>query len=138
MNHHILAVLCLALAAACATPKQRETMSPEEAFAPPPEKVVSAQRAQTALPAPKDWAQQFRRDVECERSARELIPVYGKELAWRYLKEGCIGKGGFTLLKQLCENWTDDVMSRPEAISLIAGVVGVRGGQLKADLTIIQ
>jgi len=134
----IAAALCALSLFGCATAKPVEKMSAEEAFSSAPQTAVAPARAAVALPAPKEWAQQFRRDVECEAAARELGPLYGRQTAWKYLTEGCIAKGGFTLLKHLCDNWTDDILSRPEAISLLAGVVGARGGQVKSDLTIIQ
>ncbi|MBS1152140.1 MAG: putative lipoprotein [Myxococcaceae bacterium] len=125
------------LAVSCATAKPETKMSAEEAFGPSVARKLTPAEAKAALGPPKEWAQQFRRDLDCERAAKELEANYGHDMAWSYLK-GCITKGGFTQLKTLCVNWEEDLKTRPEAGSLIAQVIGARGGKINTDLQIVQ
>lgn len=122
---------------ACATAKPKETMPAEEAFAPPPKAAPVAADPRATLGTPKEWALQYRRDLDCEQAARDLIPVYGREAGWTYVK-ACVTKGGFTQLKTLCTYWTDELKTRPEAGSIIAEVIGARGAHLLTDLALVQ
>ncbi len=125
------------LAAACAAAKPVEKMSADEAFGAPVAAPVSAKDSRAALGAPKEWAKQWRQDLACERGARDLEQVHGHDVAWTYMKS-CITKGGFIQLKTLCDNWTEDLKTRPEAGSIIAQVIAARGGHVKSDLESIQ
>ena len=134
----LLCVLSVVLLSACVVAAPKPKMSADEAFSPPPpDAPVSRAQSRAALGAPKEWARQYRRDLECERAAHELEPAHGHEVAWTYLK-ACIEKGNFTQLKTLVENWEDDLKNRPEAPSMIAQIIAARGGHLRPDLEILQ
>jgi hypothetical protein len=131
--------LCAAVwLSACVVEVPKPKMSAEEAFSPAPVAApVTASQSRAALGPPKEWARQFRRDLECERGAHELVPNSGREIGWTYLK-ACIDKGTFTALKPLVENWEEELKTRPEAPSLIAQIIATRGGHLRPDLEILQ
>lgn len=139
MKRFVLLVSGVILSTACATakPAEKEKVSATEAFAPPAAEQIAPARSKAALGTPKAWAKQFRRDAECERAARDLEAVHGHETAWTFVK-ACVAQGGFTQLKALCENWTDDLKTRPEAPSMIAQVLAARGGHLRSDLELVQ
>lgn len=135
----LLSVCCVVVfAGACVTAAPPSKMSAAEAFsAPPTEAPVDRAQSRAALGPPREWAKQFRRDLECERGAHELELNHGHEVAWTYVK-ACVEKGNFTQLKMLCENWQDDLKTRPEAPSIIAQIIAARGGHLGPDLEILQ
>lgn len=137
MKSVLLAALALVFSFACAAAKPVEKMSAEEAFAPAPSTQFAPSQAKALIGAPKEWAKQFPRDLECEKGARGLEEAHGHEIAWTYVK-ACITRGGFTQLKTLCENWTEDLKTRPEAGSILAQVIASRGGHLKSDMEIVQ
>jgi hypothetical protein len=134
----LLSFSAAVLLGGCVVAAPKPKMSADEAFSPPPpDGPVSRAQSRAALGPPKDWARQYRRDLECERAAHELVPAHGAEVAWTYLK-ACIEKGNFTQLKTLVENWEDDLKTRPEAPSIIAQIIASRGGHLRPDLEILQ
>jgi hypothetical protein len=128
-----VAVLC-----ACASQKPAEKMSAQEAFSSAPEHPAGGVAARPTLGTPQEWASQYRRDVECELAARDLKVSYGEDIAWKYLTKGCVPRGVFTQLRALLDNWTQELLTRPEAGSLLAEIVAKRGGIVPSDLTMIQ
>lgn len=116
---------------ACATAPQPVTKLPaEEVFgqAPPPE-------LPSAMPA-HVWVRQFARPADCEAAARATRAEDG-HAAWIRLK-ACVARGGFNLLYNLAEYWGDDLRNRPDAGSVLAQVLAVRGARLDADLQFLQ
>ena len=74
----LLSVAAAAWLGACVVAAPPPKMSADEAFSPPPATApVSAYQSRAALGPPKEWARQFRRDLECERGATELVPTRG-------------------------------------------------------------
>ncbi|MDP1829377.1 MAG: hypothetical protein Q8L48_39290 [Archangium sp.] len=133
-----LSVACAVVACAgCVTTPPPPKMSASEAFAPATVQPVDAAQARAALGSPKDWARQFRRDIDCERNANELKVHNGREVAWTYVV-ACISKGGFTQLESLVDHWDEELRARPEAPALIAQILASRGGHLRVDLEILQ
>lgn len=133
-----LSVACVfVVCAACVTTPPPPKMSTAEAFAPADSAPVDAAQTRAALGAPKDWARQYRRDIDCERNAHELKQHNGREVAWTYAV-ACITKGGFTQLESLVDHWDEELRTRPEAPALIAQILASRGGHLRVDLEILQ
>jgi len=123
--------------ASCVTTPPPPKMSTEEAFAPATVAPVDASQSRAALGPPKEWARQYRRDIDCEREARALSKFHGRDVAWTYLKP-CITRGLFTQLELLCGYWEEELKTKPEAPSLIAQVLAARGGHLGVDLPVLQ
>lgn len=127
----------LVVGSGCATPAPVPKMSAAEAFAPAQASEVDPAMARASLGPPKEWAKQFRRDIDCEREARNLVKTTGRDVGWTYLK-ACITRGFFTQLEALVQNWEDELKTKPDAAPLIAQVIAARGGHLGVDLQLLQ
>jgi hypothetical protein len=135
-------------AAGCATPPkptvtaaeafgvQKGDLAPEQA-ANARAQATEARAPQRKLVAPDKWARGFVRPGECEAAAVTIAEDSGRELGWTYLK-ACAARTDFGLLKRLLENWTPELRSKPEASTVLAGVIANRGGLVKTDLMTIQ
>lgn len=135
----------LALAAAgCATSQSNKVAAAEAFGAKESPQTASAAggarapvgRVQKPV-SPEKWAKQFRRPQDCAIAAKELAVVYGQEPAWEFIR-ACIQKGDFTLLRTLLDEWSEQLKAKPEAPSLVAQVLGARGGSIRADLRALQ
>ena len=135
------------LAVGCAT-APRATVSGDQAFGvkrgdvAPGEAGTRTETARTEaaprkLMTPEKWARGYIRPGECESAAHGLIEESGRDLAWTYLK-ACTARTDFGLLKRLIENWTPELKSKPEAATVLAGVIANRGGLVKTDLMALQ
>ncbi len=130
-------VALLVVGSGCATPAPVPKMSAAEAFAPAEQSVVDSATARASLGSPREWAKQYRRDIDCELEARTLLKTIGRDVGWTYLK-ACITRGHFTQLEALVQNWEDELKTKPEAAPLIAQVIAARGGHLGVDLQLLQ
>jgi hypothetical protein len=137
-------ITCIGLLAlsACTTAKP-EKVSAAEAFgkavAPGPSG-PAADPAETVpmntTMSPERFIKQFKRPLECEQSARSLQRS-APDRAWAYLR-ACVGRGGFTQLSSILDNWTNDLRNRPDGPVVIASILAARGGHITSDLQLLQ
>lgn len=127
----------LLVGSGCATPAPVPKMSAAEAFAPARDAEVDPAMARASLGSPREWAKSFRRDIDCEREARNLVKNTGRDVAWTYLK-ACVTRGYFTQLEALIQNWEDELKTKADAAPMIAAVIAARGGHLGVDLQLLQ
>ncbi len=73
----------------------------------------------------------------CESSARAMARR-DVERGWMVMRQ-CILRSDFGNLEQLLESeWSDQVAAAPDAASLLAHVIAVRGGDVEADLRLLR
>jgi hypothetical protein len=131
---HAWALLCALSIAGCATP----TRSAEEDVRdqpPPPPAPASAFPPEPFNP--QTFVSQYSNPSACERQARRFLPI-SRDDAWAALK-ACVNGTYFTQLQALTTRaWEQELRSRPEAASLLAKVVALRGGSVEGDLRLLN
>ncbi len=136
-NQYLLLLPMTVAHLACAVSQPATKMEAANAFAQPAVATSDPRLSKVALGTPKVWARQYRRDLDCERAARDLDTYYGHDTAWTYLK-ACVMQGNFTQLKMLTDYWTEDLRNRPDAPPIIAQVLAARGGHVQSDIELLQ
>jgi hypothetical protein len=120
----------------CATPRPAPALEDT-----PIEPSSGTRLAKAELPPdpfdPRTFPAQYANPTECERQARRHLRV-SREDGWAALKS-CVEGTHFTQLQALLSpEWSQEIRSRPEAASLIARVVALRGGSVDGDLKLMH
>lgn len=128
------ALLCM-LAVGCASSRPAEGIREEEGR-PPQAGLVDTPLPPEPLDA-RTFAAQYSNPTVCERQARRYLPV-SRDDAWAALK-ACVEGTHFTQLQALLERaWNQELRTRPDAASLLARVVALRGGSVEGDLRLLH
>lgn len=86
---------------------------------------------------PSAFTAQYANPATCEREARRYLRS-SRENAWAALKS-CVEGTHFTQLQALLSpEWSQELRSRPEAASVLARVVALRGGSVDGDLKLLH
>ncbi|WP_224363024.1 hypothetical protein [Hyalangium versicolor] len=133
-SRHAWALIWALSVVGCATPSRSK--EEDERDRPPPPATAA-----TELPPepfnPKTFASQYSNPSACERQARRFLPT-SRDEAWAALK-ACVNGTYFTQLQSLIgQAWDQEIRSRPEAASLLAKVVALRGGSVEGDLRLLN
>ncbi|WP_224248174.1 hypothetical protein [Hyalangium gracile] len=129
------ALLCALSLAGCATTPSRSAEVDERDKPPPP--VAAASEFPPEPFNPQTFANQYSNPSACERQARRFLPT-SRDEAWAALK-ACVEGTYFTQLQALISRtWEQELRSRPEAASLLAKVVALRGGSVEGDLRLLN
>lgn len=86
--------------------------------------------------SPERFIKQFQRPLECEQSARSIQRT-APDRAWAYLR-ACVGRGGFTQLNSVLDNWANDLRNRSDGAVVLASILAARGGHITSDLQLLQ
>jgi hypothetical protein len=121
----------------CATPRPPPALEDEAQGERPPGPGLVKNELPPEPFDPRTFAAQYAHPSECERQARRYLRL-SREDAWAALK-ACVEGTHFTQLQALLSpEWSQEMRSRPEAASVLAKVVALRGGSVDGDLKLLH